>query len=175
MCGWKSTQRPLRPLPGLSWAQKLCPDQVLVVFRLCRFWHTAMRPNIITTNNKATGVQFSGATWRVTVNNSLYRRLEACTCIWPIMFKHEIIHKTLSTQCIALPAEEGQSPATVTYWKLCEVWMCGSWDMQAVRWTEDAVDRGRWKLIKSGWWSGWWVSECFFWYRLTQVVPDKGS
>ena len=40
---------------------------------------------------------------------------------------------------------------------------------------EDAMDRGRWKkLIKIGWWSGWWVGECFFWYRLTQVVPDKG-
>jgi len=40
---------------------------------------------------------------------------------------------------------------------------------------EDAMDRGRWKkLIKTGWWSAWWVGECFFWYRLTRVVPDKG-
>jgi len=40
---------------------------------------------------------------------------------------------------------------------------------------EDAMDCGRWKkLIKIGWWSGWWVGECFFWYRLTRVVPDKG-
>jgi len=39
---------------------------------------------------------------------------------------------------------------------------------------EDAMDHGRWKkLIKIGW-SGWWVGECFFWYRLTRVVPDKG-
>jgi len=39
---------------------------------------------------------------------------------------------------------------------------------------EDAMDRSRWKkLIKVGWWSGWWVGECFFWYRLTRVVPDK--
>ena len=39
---------------------------------------------------------------------------------------------------------------------------------------EDAMDRGRWKkLINIGWWSGWWVGECFFWYRLTRVVPDK--
>jgi len=30
------------------------------------------------------------------------------------------------------------------------------------------------KLIKIGWWSGWWVGECFFWYRLTWVIPDKG-
>ena len=29
---------------------------------------------------------------------------------------------------------------------------------------EDAMNRGRWKkLIKIGWWSGWWVGECFFW------------
>ena len=32
---------------------------------------------------------------------------------------------------------------------------------------------GNWKLIKIGWWWGWWVGECFFWYRLTRVVPDK--
>jgi len=36
---------------------------------------------------------------------------------------------------------------------------------------EDAMDHGRWKkLIKIEWWSGWRVGECFFWYRLTQVV-----
>jgi len=40
---------------------------------------------------------------------------------------------------------------------------------------EDAMDRRKWKkLITVGWWSGWWVGECFFWYRLTRVVPDKG-
>jgi len=32
---------------------------------------------------------------------------------------------------------------------------------------KDGMDRSRWKkLIKIGWWSGWWVDECFFWYRL---------
>ena len=41
---------------------------------------------------------------------------------------------------------------------------------------EDAMDRSRRKkLIKIGWWSGWWVGECFFWYWLTRVVPDKGT
>jgi len=41
---------------------------------------------------------------------------------------------------------------------------------------EDAMDRSRWRnLIKDGWWSGWvWVGECFFWYRRTRVVPNKG-
>jgi len=40
---------------------------------------------------------------------------------------------------------------------------------------QDAMNHGRWKkLIKIGWWSGWWVGECFFWYRLTREVPDKG-
>ena len=38
------------------------------------------------------------------------------------------------------------------------------------------VWKGAWeKLIKIGWWSGWWVGECFFSYRLTRVVPDKGQ
>ena len=40
---------------------------------------------------------------------------------------------------------------------------------------EDAMDRGRWnKLIKTGWWSGWWEGECFFWCRFTRAVLDKG-
>jgi len=35
---------------------------------------------------------------------------------------------------------------------------------------EGAMDHGRWKkLIKIGWWSGWWVGECYFWYQLTRV------
>ena len=37
---------------------------------------------------------------------------------------------------------------------------------------EDAMDHGRWKkLIRL---DDDQVSECFFWYRLTWVVPDKG-
>ena len=42
---------------------------------------------------------------------------------------------------------------------------------------EDAIDHCKWrKMIKDVRWSGWvWVGECFFWYRLTQVVPDKRS
>jgi len=48
-------------------------------------------------------------------------------------------------------------------------------DCQARHLNKDAMDCGRWKkLIKIGWWPGWWVGECFFWYRLTRVVPDKG-
>jgi len=40
---------------------------------------------------------------------------------------------------------------------------------------EDAMDCGtRKKLIKVEWWSGRWVGRCFFWYRLTRVVPDNG-
>ena len=40
---------------------------------------------------------------------------------------------------------------------------------------EDAMDRCKWiKVIKEVRWPGWvWVGECFFWYRPTQVVPDK--
>jgi len=32
---------------------------------------------------------------------------------------------------------------------------------------EDAMDHRGNMVIKTGWWSGWWVGECFFWYRLT--------
>ena len=40
---------------------------------------------------------------------------------------------------------------------------------------EDAVDHCKWrKVIKEVRWPGWvWAGECFFWYRLTRVVPDK--
>jgi len=41
---------------------------------------------------------------------------------------------------------------------------------------DDTVNRNkRRKLIKDVWWTGWvWVGECFFWYRPTRVVLDKG-
>ena len=40
--------------------------------------------------------------------------------------------------------------------------------------TEGSSSRWR-KLIKDVWWTGWvWVGECFFWYRPTQLVQDKG-
>jgi len=37
--------------------------------------------------------QFSGATWRVVVNNSLRRRLQPKNCTWRIMWKPDVIHK----------------------------------------------------------------------------------
>ena len=39
----------------------------------------------------------------------------------------------------------------------------------------DAIDHCKCrKMIKDVRWSGWvWVSECFFWYRPTRVVPDQ--
>ena len=41
---------------------------------------------------------------------------------------------------------------------------------------EDATYHSRWrKLIKDVWRPRWvWVGECFFWYRLTRVDPEKG-
>jgi len=61
--------------------------------------------------------------------------------------------------------------------RTCLTWRCGkrlycqARDLNK----EDAMDHGRWKkLIKIGRWSGLWVGECFFWYRLTRAVPDKG-
>jgi len=36
------------------------------------------------------------------------------------------------------------------------------------------MDRSRLKkLIKIGWWSGWSVGECVFWYRLTRVLTSR--
>ena len=37
------------------------------------------------------------------------------------------------------------------------------------------MDRCKWrKVINEVHWPGWmWAGECFFWYRPTQVVPDK--
>jgi len=41
--------------------------------------------------------------------------------------------------------------------------------------SKDAMDHSRWrKQIIDDWWLGSvWVDECFIWYRLTQLVPDK--
>jgi len=38
---------------------------------------------------------------------------------------------------------------------------------------EDAMDRGRWKKLID-WMMVQMVGGCFFWFRLTWVVPDKG-
>jgi len=49
-------------------------------------------------------------------------------------------------------------------------------DCQAHRLNREyAMDRIRWmKQITSNWWPRWvWVGECFFWYWLTRVVPDR--
>jgi len=41
---------------------------------------------------------------------------------------------------------------------------------------EVAMDCSRWRMpIKDDWWSGkMWMGECFFWYRLTQLILNKG-
>jgi len=40
---------------------------------------------------------------------------------------------------------------------------------------KDAMDHNKWrKQIRDDWWPRTvWVGECFFWYRLIRVVPDK--
>jgi len=55
----------------------------------------------------ALGMQFSGATWQVTVNNLPM----ACICVCPIIWKHDASLKTESTKRIAL-LEEGRATAT---------------------------------------------------------------
>jgi len=55
-------------------------------------------------------------------------------------------------------------------------WLFVRW---AIDWLTDCISLCcgccKWrKMIKDVRWSGWvWVGECFFWYRLTRVVPDK--
>jgi len=64
-----------------------------------------------------------------------------------------------------------------------EMWVLGwlgerLWE-KIVRQTEQryVMDSIRWiKQIRDDWWPRWsCVGECFFWYRLTRVVPDKKS
>jgi len=61
-------------------------------------------------------MQFSGATWRITVHNSLRRRLQFSICISSITWEHDVIHKTVSTQRIAL-SEEDQAVVTGNMYK----------------------------------------------------------
>jgi len=54
----------------------------------------------------------------------------------PIMDEHDVIHKTRSTQHIALASEEDWAMVRGnTYRKFCEVWMCHFWEMQLNRQT----------------------------------------
>jgi len=71
----------------------------------------------------------------------------SCLWFWPInstKLKHDVIHKTGSTQHIALLSEEEQVMVTSgIYWKLCELWSCGFWDMQADRQTNRQANKSR--------------------------------
>jgi len=51
-------------------------------------------------------VQPRGAIWPVTVSNLLRRQLQVCICNWSTMRKHDVIHKTVSTQRTALSSAE---------------------------------------------------------------------
>ena len=76
----------------------------------------------------AHGVQISDTTWQVTVNNSLRCRLQACTCIWPIMWKHNFVHKTRSAYRTALLSEPRPLVTCIqNFAKLGH----GFWDMRA--------------------------------------------
>jgi len=74
----------------------------------------------------APDVRFSGATWRVTLNNSLCLRLQAWFYIWPTVWKPDVIHKTGTIQRVTLSSEEDRATATINmYSKFREVWTSG--------------------------------------------------
>ena len=54
--------------------------------------------------------------------------------LWPIrsiLWKHDVIHRTGSTERIELPSEEDRETATGNmYIKFGEIWKCGFWDMR---------------------------------------------
>jgi len=73
------------------------------------------------------GAQFCGSTWRVTVNNSLCRRLQA----WSVTWKHDVTHKTGST------CERKTEPRPqVCMQRVLWIWTCGFWYMRADRQTD---------------------------------------
>jgi len=60
---------------------------------------------------------------------------------YPIMWKHDVIHKTGNTHCIAL-REENNRPTAIGYMyrKFREVWTRGLWDTRADRQTDKHTD-----------------------------------
>jgi len=85
----------------------------------------------------APGALFSGAIYWVMETNFLRSTLQVFLRSCPIMWKHDVIHKTRSIWDIALFSEEDQVTATGNkYRKFCKIWMCGVWEMQADRETD---------------------------------------
>jgi len=83
---------------SLLWSKMMTPhDTIRNVWRASlKSWLMTSLTHGTTKRKKALGdsrlrpsAEFSGATWRVTVNNSLHCRLQACghICIWPIVRK----------------------------------------------------------------------------------------
>jgi len=56
-----------------------------------------------------------------------------------------------------------------------KTWRLWKKTVRHVNWTRRMpwIVKDGWNM-RNDWWSWWvWEGECFFWYRLTQVVPDK--
>ena len=68
------------------------------------------------------GLWFSAVTWRVMWIIRCIADSRPVSTFGQLSEQHDVIHKTWSTQCIALSSEEDQAMATGnTYRKLCEV------------------------------------------------------
>ena len=71
------------------------------------------------------------------------RRLTLAANAWSIVSKHDVIHKTGSSQLITTPPAENPTTAAdnrlhVQKWKFGEVWICGSWNTWADRQTRSS-------------------------------------
>jgi len=76
------------------------------------------------------------ATWRTRRNICvvfLFWPIRSITCIW----KHDVIHKTGSTQHIVFPSEEDRATVIVNiYRKFREIWTCGFWNFEKCEQTD---------------------------------------
>ena len=79
--------------------------------------------------DRHTDAKFSNAPWSVIANNLLCWTIQARICICTITRKHDTIHKTGSTQRIALSSGELSHGTGNMYRKFCEIWRCGFWDI----------------------------------------------
>jgi len=84
------------------------------------------------------GLWFSAVTWRVMLNNSLYRRLQACIYIWPIKWKTWCHPQNLTYTMYCTVIRRGPSDG---YWQHVQktVW---SFDMvfAICEWTDRHTD-----------------------------------
>jgi len=129
--GGKFRLSPAKPNLQVEWLTQSIDNSITGHFRDKFFTLSSQSTRQSAISDFVPGTQCSGATWRVTVNNSLRRRLLACVRIWSIMWKQRNLqNRKYITYCSGV-TERPSHDYSKTHRKF-RVWAC-FWDMPAGR------------------------------------------